>query len=85
MSLDELQRLGLRIQNAAVNAIAMRAMVRAATVFSTGKFLYWECTCLGPLQIRIIAQSETPDAVGWCEVIEQCHERWAAALKKAPS
>lgn len=85
MSLDELQRLGLRIQNAGVQVIAMRGSVRAASVFSTGKFLYWECTCFGPLNIRIITQSETPDAVGWCEAIEQCHERWAAALKKAPS
>jgi hypothetical protein len=85
MTIDELQALGLRLQNAAVQAIQMRASVRPAQVYSTGKFLYWECWCFGPMKVRIIVQSHTPDAAGWCEAIEQCHERWVAAVRSAPS
>lgn len=85
MTIDELQALGLRIQNAGFQAIKMGASVRKAQVYSTGKFLYWECWCFGPGNVRIIVQSHTPDAAGWCEAIEQCHERWVDAVRSAPS
>ena len=85
MTIDGLQALGLRLQNAAVQFVQMRGSVRAATQCSTGKFLYWECQCFGPGNVRIMIQSYTPDAAGWYEAIEQCHERRVAAVRSAPS
>jgi len=37
------------------------------------------------MNVSIIEQSQNPDAAGWCEAIEKCHERWVAAVRSAPS
>lgn len=85
MTMDELTALGLRVQNAGVWAIMMHATVRAAVVYETGRFLHWECSCRGPSGVSITVRSDARDSAGWCEVIENCHDRWVAALRSAPS